>query len=508
MKKCILLAIALCCSTISYSNIHYKHISHNKTTQTLFDKGMLNYYGYLYVQAEYDFRQALNNDPACGMCYWGLAIAKKHQALELGQSFASVGYADIQKAVKLVSRDAEFQYDVVHAAVKSFSLDPKITSNQLQFNYISELRKINQKYKNNVEWREESLALFVDAIAYYFSSDDASLNHCGHSLNEIYKQEAVGLLRKVLNDKSYPDHPGLIHTYIHMTERDLDDPLGEVMARKLPAFSQGKIAHYTHMPNHIFWRRGMYDKAIKANLDTIAIDQNYFAHGGAGLNSYYYEFHYLHSFQFLAVLGVLTNNFELAIENARAVKNKMDVNRLEKLKDFRDVYLSLEHLVLARFKKWNEVLQLEIPSQTNEMGLLFIHFSKALAYLNLGQENSYKKWSSKIQNEKYQRQTMRDFQTLILTYLKSSEMNLKNASVLEMEKVFLKNGSGDLERKLFTMNPPAWLFPYELLLAEAAKSRNDLIKIKKHYAAFGRIYPHSTLGAPFPVILSASEGSR
>jgi len=458
---------------VTHSAIHYKNASQNKTAQQLFDKGMLNYYGYLYVQAEYDFRQALVYDPKCGICYWGLAIAKKQQALELIKPFATIGFADIQKATRLVDRSNEFQYDVIHAAMKSFSLDPKISSKQLQVNYINALRSLHQKYKNNNEWREESLALFVDAIAYYPSVNDpiTLINHCGQVLSKEYKQEAVNLMTPVLKNA---DHPGLIHTYIHMTERDLNNPLSEALAKKIPQFSMGEIAHFMHMPNHIYWRRGMYDKAIQANYATIIIDKNYFQHGGVGLHSYYYEYHYLHSYHFLAALGILTNNFDLAIENARAVKKMMNPKRIESLPDYRDTFFSLEHLVLARFQKWNDVLQLKIPSQTGELGLLFIHFSKALSYLNLSQESQYKKLYMQIKNEKYARLNMQELQILCLSYLQASEMKLNHVSLNKMKDVFLKNKVDKIEDKLFVMNPPLWFFPYKMFLAQAAHKEGVL----------------------------------
>lgn len=486
-------AIFVCIQT-AYSDIHYKNASQNKTAQALFDKGMLNYYGYLYVQAEYDFRQALVYDAECGICHWGLAIAKKQQALELNQPFATVGFADIQKAESLVSRKNEFQYDVVQAAKKSFSLNKKISSRDLQFAYLNALRSVYKKYQNDAEWRGESLALFVDAIAYYPSvNENSAANHCGRELNEDYKNEALTLLRPVLKNPGYPDHPGLIHTYIHMAEKDLTDPLLEIAAIKLPKFSHGEIAHYTHMPNHVYWRRGMYDKAIQANYDTIAMDKNYFQHNGAGLNSYYYEYHYLHSYHFLAAFGMLTNNFDLAIENARAVKKMMSVDRMASLIDYRDTFFSLEHIVLARFGKYKEVLQLEIPMQTGELGLLFIHFSKALAYLNLGQEAAYQAMYKKIKTQSYQRASMRDYQVLVLSYLKASAINLHQASLTEMESVFLKAHVNEIENKLFSSNPPTWFFPHKLFLAKAAHECGDSKLAVNHHKEFEAMYPHSTM---------------
>lgn len=463
MKKYFFIVFSLFIfSYPALSNIHYKTVSQNEFAQTLFDDGMLNYYGYLYVQAEYNFRKALIHDAECGMCYWGLALAKKQQAMELGLPFAKVGLDEINKAKKYISPKDGFKYDVIQTANQTFSLEKNISSKQLQIQYINALRQLNQKYKDNKEWREESLALLVDAIAYYANVDDstnASNNHCSRPLNDTYRHEALNLLVPVLNDTSYADHPGLLHTYIHLAERNSDDDLLLSVAKKLPAFSYNKIAHYTHMPNHVYWRRGMFDKAIKANLNTINIDNHYFQQGGVGLNSYYYEYHYLHSHHFLAVLGVLTNDFDLSIKYAKAVKQLMDVNRVADLKDYRDIFFSLEHLVLARFEKWQEVLKLDTPQLTDDLGFLFINFAKALAYLNLKREADFNKLYEKISHERYSRKEMIDYQTLVITYLNITKMRLNNASPNEIEGLILKNGVDKIENKLANMNPPIWFFP-------------------------------------------------
>ena len=65
----------------SFANIQFKNASKDKTAQNLFDNGMLAFYGYLYSQAEYNFRQALIYDPNCAVCYWGLALAKKKTSI-------------------------------------------------------------------------------------------------------------------------------------------------------------------------------------------------------------------------------------------------------------------------------------------------------------------------------------------------------------------------------------------------------------------------------------------
>ena len=482
---------------IASSAIHYPNASGHPIAQKLFDKGMLYYYGYAYTQAEYDFRQALLEDPQCGLCYWGLGLAKKQQAIERGESFARVGFEDIEKARQLVKGAHDFPHDLIEATKASFSLQPHASTKLMQKQYIDALRVLYQHYKQDPVWREEALALFVDAIAYYSSiSDDNNVIIDYRTLMSChdYKQEALDLLKPVLASKSYPDHPGLLHTYIHMTEHDLTDPLGLIAAKKLPAFSNGMIAHFTHMSNHIYWHRGMYHEAIASNLQAIKIDEHYFKQHGIGLNTYYYEYHYLHSHHFLSILGVLTNNYDLAIHYARQIKALMDVNRMQLFPDYRDEFLSLEHLVLARFEKWQKILDLPVPAESQELAHLYINFSRSLAYLHLNQQDKFEALYKAIQNTHYQRECMQNLQHLVVIYLQATKLDLNHATFSELEETFVLSQATTLQSKLLQRNPPVWFFPYELFLSDAAFRRSDPVNAKKYQQLVEKIYPHTSLG--------------
>ncbi|MDI1352008.1 MAG: hypothetical protein PSV35_04445, partial [bacterium] len=378
-----------------------------------------------------------------------------------------------------------------------FTLDNQTSDKRLHIQYINKLKQLYKKYKKKSSFGVESLALLVDAIAYYPSVIDKSdelANHCRSNSKNTYKQLGINLLTPILSNKHYPDHPGLLHTYIHLTEQNVEDPLGLIAAKKLPLFSQKRVAHYTHMANHIYWRRGMYDKAIQANLAAIAIDQYDFKHHQIGLDTYYYEYHYLHSHHFLSVLGVLTNNDEMALHYSKAIKNLMHNNRLTRLKDYRDIFLSLEHLVLARFNHWQKVLDLKIPQESSELAILFINFTRDLAYLHLGQNTAFEKLYKQIKNTHYSGQNLIDLQDLIISYLDASQLNLNKASLAAIEAVFSRSHVSSIEEKMKNMGIPLWLFPHQLFLSDAAIERLDLKAAKQYYLLFQKIYPKSTLG--------------
>jgi len=81
------------------------------------------------------------------------------------------------------------------------------------------------------------------------------------------EKEAAQILNRVL--KREPQHPGvthyLIHSYDYPALAELALPAARSYAKIAPA-----SAHAQHMPSHIFTRLGLWQEAIKSNLDARA----------------------------------------------------------------------------------------------------------------------------------------------------------------------------------------------------------------------------------------------
>lgn len=490
------LIIALLCLFKSFCySLTYKNISKNAHTKVLFDEGMLYYYAYSYSQAEHNFRMAIQFDNTCAPCYLALAMAKKQQAIELGKSFATSGLKEVQLAKNLLKKEQSFYYALAFALEKTFSENPTVNLNFLQKNLIEELKHIYNQYHNNHDWNSEALALLVDAIAYYPISDANNDNfHCSKKYEENLKREAIEYMQKSFYNRKYKIHPGILHTYIHMKETDLTDPHGMLAAKLLANFHNNYIAHYAHMPNHIYWRRGMYKDAIAANLNAIKFDENYFKKNGIGLSTYYYEYHYLHSQHFLTILGFLTNNLNLSLKNAREIKMLMDFNRMQDISDYRDIYLTLEHLLLARFENWQETISLPTTQKLGDLGILFLKFSQALSYLHLNNEKEYLNSFNEINKIAPEKKFITNIKNLIIVYLNAAKMIQNNLTFKEVENYIIQNNIKELEEIFHKNNPPLWIFPYSLLLANYANKRGDKNAAEKYFTLFLKQYPNATFG--------------
>ncbi len=69
-------------------NVHFPVTTKNPLAQKYFDQGIGQLHGFWFVEAERSFRKALELDPGCGMCYWGISLANhftKDRAKEFAQ---------------------------------------------------------------------------------------------------------------------------------------------------------------------------------------------------------------------------------------------------------------------------------------------------------------------------------------------------------------------------------------------------------------------------------------
>mmetsp|Transcript_14602 Transcript_14602/g.34802 ORF Transcript_14602/g.34802 Transcript_14602/m.34802 type:complete len:299 (-) Transcript_14602:1022-1918(-) len=254
-----------------------------------FDRGLLWFYAYAYKEGEHHFRLAAHHDAKCAMCYWGIAICRKHEAIEAGHPLTSAALPYSKTSVSLLRRNEAEEAggereisDLEKRLIEELheSLTQKTPGEGQQY-LIAALQDLRSHHADQPAVEAEIVALLTDAML-FADAIDASLSH---------REQAISILRGAIPE--YPHHPGAWHTYIHLTERNTTDELGLMAAQQLPSFSDGRIAHFEHMPTHISWRRGMWDEAIDANLRAIATDHAYFSQNGQGLSALYYEYHYL-----------------------------------------------------------------------------------------------------------------------------------------------------------------------------------------------------------------------
>ncbi|HEX2491698.1 MAG TPA: hypothetical protein VHR27_19990 [Blastocatellia bacterium] len=225
-----------------------------------FNRAVAWLHSFEYEEAEKAFTDVAVTDPRCGMAHWGIAMSNYHpiwgppSVAELKK-----GLNAIEKA-KSVGARTERELDYI-AAIEFFYKDSdKLDHRTRALAYGEAMERLYRRYPSD---SETGVFYALTLIAKGMMTGDKSYAN---------EKKAAQILNRVLARE--PRHPGVAHYLIH----SYDYPALALLA--LPAArSYAKIApasaHAQHMPSHIFTRLGLWQEAIRSNLDAKASAKAY-----------------------------------------------------------------------------------------------------------------------------------------------------------------------------------------------------------------------------------------
>jgi tetratricopeptide (TPR) repeat protein len=227
-------------------------ISCNLQAQRQFNRAVAWLHSFEYEEAEKAFTEVTVTDPRCGMGYWGIAMTNYHPiwapptAAELQK-----GSSAVEKA-KVVGARTQREGDYI-AAIEVFYQDSgKLDHRARTFAYSEAMKQVYRRYPSD---REAGVFYALTLIATGMMAHDKSYAR---------EKEAAQILNRVLARE--PQHPGvthyLIHSYDYPALANLALPAARRYAKIAPA-----SAHAQHMPSHMFTRLGLWQEAIRSNLD-------------------------------------------------------------------------------------------------------------------------------------------------------------------------------------------------------------------------------------------------
>ncbi len=227
-------------------------VSCTNQAQRQFNRAVAWLHSFEYEDAERVFTKVTVTDPRCGMGYWGIAMSNYHpiwvppNAAELQK-----GSAAIEKAKSVGARTGR-ERDYIAAIEVFYKNSDKLDHRTRTFAYSEAMEQL---YRRNPSDREAGVFYALTLVATGMMANDK---------NYANEKKAAQILNRALARE--PQHPGVAHYLIH----SYDYPALAHLA--LPAArSYAKIApvsaHALHMPSHIFTRLGLWQEAIRSNLD-------------------------------------------------------------------------------------------------------------------------------------------------------------------------------------------------------------------------------------------------
>lgn len=317
--------------------------------QAYFDQGLRLAWGFGMPQAQRSFEAAIRQDSTCAMCHWGLAWSLGPYVNGDMDSISGVrAYDHIRRAQRHV-RDNAVERALIDAMSARYSPVPTEESRaRLDSAYANAMADVAARFPDDLD----VATLYAESLMLLRRWDYWTKGGEPQPGIERLLQTLEGVLARDLR------HPGACHLYIHATEASLEPERAEQCADQLIDGMPG-ASHMRHMPSHTYMRIGRYADGVRSNQLAWIADQQA-AHGGA---TAIYPSHNLHMLLFAASYDG---------QSAVALQAARDLARLAPGAAY---HLPL---VLARFGRWDELLEMTAPG-TAPMQQAMLLYAQGLA---------------------------------------------------------------------------------------------------------------------------------
>ena len=253
MKRCLLILVYFV--SILASPVHSQQygstdfpVSGDPQAHALFIRGLVMLHNFEYEDARDMFRQVRSMDPDFVMAYWGEALTHEHPLWDQQNLAAARAVLD-QLAPSADARVERAQTEREKAYIRSVNiLFGEGDAKARDYAYSAALKAISET------WSED-----IDAGALYA----LSVLTVSHDGRDFYKFMRAGAITEELMDKA-PGHPGAVHYNIHSYDDPVHAPLGRRAADVYSEIAPAAV-HALHMPSHIYFALGDYDRAGDLN---------------------------------------------------------------------------------------------------------------------------------------------------------------------------------------------------------------------------------------------------
>jgi tetratricopeptide (TPR) repeat protein len=275
----------------------------------------------------------------------------------------------LQRARSLAARASEHERAYIEALTPRYAQNPPADRAHLDSAFAKSMSALVKRYPDDVD----AATLLAEAMM-----DLRPWNYWQPN-GDPYPgtQEIVSILERVI--ARAPDHPGACHYYIHAVEAVAPEK-AVACAERLAQLMPG-AGHLVHMPAHIYIRVGRYNDAIESNVHAVHADETYIA--SEGPTGVYPIGYYPHNYHFLAFAQMMAGRSAEAMATAKTLVSKVPLDIARQVPLVADM-IAHEHVVLAKFGKWQELLALPVPPADALSPYVLAQFTRGMAFAGTG----------------------------------------------------------------------------------------------------------------------------
>jgi len=228
---------------------HITITTKSQEAQEWFDQGLAALHCFWDYEALRAFEQAVRLDPDCAMCHWGVA-----RALESRGGEKDLQKAELKKAQELASKASDHEQRYIRA--DAAGEDKK--DDEAEAAYAKEIEALIDRYPDDLDAR----------LLYGLSLNHGYTDDGDPRPGSLYGQS---VLREIL--EQHPDNAAANHYWIHAVEGSHPE-WALKSAERLGSLAPAS-GHMVHMPGHIFYRVGDYERGRQSFLDAMRVDRTY-----------------------------------------------------------------------------------------------------------------------------------------------------------------------------------------------------------------------------------------
>ncbi|MCF2972676.1 hypothetical protein L1047_15880 [Synechococcus sp. Nb3U1] len=243
---------------------HHPIETEDPVAQRYFDQGWVWLYGFNLEAAIHSFERAIERDPGCALCYWGMAYA-------LGPNLADPRPHRFQpfqpQILDLLAQGQTLATDrqtraYLWALSQRYSSPEPEDDRQQALNYAGAMRSLTTLFPEDLD----AATLYAEALmllspGHYWTATGQP---------QPYTQEILTTLEGVLTQD--PDHPGANHLYIHALEGSPTPEKALASAERLETLVPA-AGHLLHMPAHIYLPLERFADAYRTGVKAIRADR-------------------------------------------------------------------------------------------------------------------------------------------------------------------------------------------------------------------------------------------
>ena len=357
-------------------SFHRAVSTHSPEAQRYFDQGMRFLWGFNHDESTRSFARALELDPSCAMCAWGIAltVGPNYNVPLLAVPRAKIAFSARKRAEALAASATPVEQALIATLAQRYPNEQPldlVSATPILTAYATAMRSVAHRFADDLDVQTLYAESMMNVHAWKLWSPDGTPTEG--------TPEIVATLENVLARD--PTHLGALHYYVHTVEASPNPEKGLAAADRLSTIAPA-AGHLVHMPAHILQRVGRFEDAAEANRRGAVADIAYLA--TTTPIDYYPTMYVSHNYQFLAFSAAAEGREAETFAAVRRSRSSVSDAQLKEMPGT-DWYVAELYTAPVRFGKWDALLanMPPAPGLPGLMGGYLYATSLALAAKNL-----------------------------------------------------------------------------------------------------------------------------